>query len=1171
MMRSVFTGSPNKSRRNNWNNQFIVTSSDDEDEEEDSNSEELDDEEWEINGILDESESQYLIDWVGNYPPSWEPKENASESAIHIWNSRKKQKEDQLASQRHEPAPAQSHTPPANEQRLETLEQDTAVQNTPDSPLFVSPDPVTQAYTQETHDLSQSSFGRQDYNRTYDIKKPTTKRPPHVFEYCARSPIPSEYLLPGESEEPFSSVQHTTATTRTSTPEARGSLNLDSPTTENVRPTEPRPPTITQSSPRTEIPETPSILLNLQPTGGSQTNPNRAASSPRRTVALPTHSPHTLSSQNSGLSRSPATVHRRSTPDNFTPSVSPTRPETGHTASIPETLLARNSVPSLSQSPTALATQHSINPRTFTPSAPFANLRNIIGRTVSLPARGTFNTSRFPTPRVSETAATMNDESQKGALSLKETLEKYSHLEGATPREKMRNLWASTRERSTLEPQPIEPSATPSSVGDIEPSAPLSIPETVAPLSVRVDKDTSHHPGPLKEPTLEPLPDSVPEPHVVQTIQPSALTITYQAQVTPGSLHLGPSEFAVPLPMDSRVKDDYEKVLTEGQHIIYALINEESFSLNSGTEKSSVVSSAERMLERLSNAATHPDLNFGEHLKDADENLENQATWAEYSSAKFLLLSYLIKAQASDEHEMHLVIAVRAEKTQRVVERYLEGKGFTYTRPRVDMGSGTSVEVSMAKGSMSFGIQNAQDEGIMEAYKPPLAVIAFDSSLDVKKPSMEHMRTTFARNGHLLPVIRLIVANSSEHVELCFPGPSTSQKHALVFKYIRQLRDIIGDLQDDALGVQEDATEILACLLSDNFNLHWKLPPVEALRQIIEDEGFIKPSTQISKPVNPTAQKRVFMSDTSEPAPKRPRMEESQETSQFTDISGGPTQTLNGKLLDFGEQVVQKKNSDAARIETLENELAANQSRLQERDKILESLQHRYETRTKDLHKLRQERDRLFETKTTAEQRLQRQKEEMSKLKDERTELRHELEKAREALKAGGGDMAELEKGREEIRRLTKENAGLERKSEYEHKQAEYTREQYQTASNVAAQSATELRTLKEENEALKRKVAGEASRLRELNIKSDESRHLARIAELEALLSSREDLLHRKEDELREIRRNRPSTRSTSTQPRSPKLTAGNSRPTSPGINNNGNTFPGRGSALRFSSEMSF
>jgi hypothetical protein len=178
----------------------------------------------------------------------------------------------------------------------------------------------------------------------------------------------------------------------------------------------------------------------------------------------------------------------------------------------------------------------------------------------------------------------MNDESQKGALSLKETLEKYSHLEGATPREKMRNLWASTRERNTLEPQPIEPSATPSSVGDIEPSAPLSIPETVAPLSVRVDKDTSHHPEPLKEPTLEPLPDPVPEPHEVQTIQPSALTITYQAQVTPGSLHLGPSEFAVPLPMDSRVKDDYEKVFTEGQHIIYALINEECFSLNSGTE-----------------------------------------------------------------------------------------------------------------------------------------------------------------------------------------------------------------------------------------------------------------------------------------------------------------------------------------------------------------------------------------------------------------------------------------------------------------------------------------------------------------------------------------------------------------------------------------------------------
>lgn len=127
--------------------------------------------------------------------------------------------------------------------------------------------------------------------------------------------------------------------------------------------------------------------------------------------------------------------------------------------------------------------------------------------------------------------------------------------------------------------------------------------------------------------------------------------------------------------------------------------------------------------------------------------------------------------------------------------------------------------------------------------------------------------------------------------------------------------------------------------------------------------------------------------------------------------------------------MVQKKSEDTAALETLQKALAAAESRLQEREKILGSLQHRYESRTNDLHKIRQERDRLLETKSASEQRLEKQKEDITKLKDERSQLKLDLEQAREALKNGGGDMAELEKAREEIRRLTKENASLERKA----------------------------------------------------------------------------------------------------------------------------------------------
>ncbi|KAL4991684.1 hypothetical protein BDW68DRAFT_136839 [Aspergillus falconensis] len=62
------TSSPDK--RKNRGNRYIVTSSDEEDIRTDEG-EVTADEDWEIKGILAETESHYLIDWVGHYSPSW--------------------------------------------------------------------------------------------------------------------------------------------------------------------------------------------------------------------------------------------------------------------------------------------------------------------------------------------------------------------------------------------------------------------------------------------------------------------------------------------------------------------------------------------------------------------------------------------------------------------------------------------------------------------------------------------------------------------------------------------------------------------------------------------------------------------------------------------------------------------------------------------------------------------------------------------------------------------------------------------------------------------------------------------------------------------------------------------------------------------------------------------
>lgn len=118
----------------------------------------------------------------------------------------------------------------------------------------------------------------------------------------------------------------------------------------------------------------------------------------------------------------------------------------------------------------------------------------------------------------------------------------------------------------------LSASQTPSSAGDIDAAGPTSLPEA-APLSRRsnIDDDIArshtevlheHHDSFLHPSHL------AHQPAEMSTIQPYALTAGNLDESPPGSIRLGPSEFAITFPMDARVKDDYERVLTHGAPIM---------------------------------------------------------------------------------------------------------------------------------------------------------------------------------------------------------------------------------------------------------------------------------------------------------------------------------------------------------------------------------------------------------------------------------------------------------------------------------------------------------------------------------------------------------------------------------------------------------------------------
>ncbi|CAG8227477.1 unnamed protein product [Penicillium salamii] len=1129
--------------------------------------------EWPIKYILRETATEYLIDWEGPYDPTWEPKENASELAIQAWNKRKARNSRALDSEATRVQSSCLSYPPTGSSSSARTKGDSQ------DPSFV-PSEYNQGET--SLDPSVSSFVHRDSTleipespqfrhlelsgylaeTTSPFQTSTDCSPfpasgstgsdwqtgSSALEYVPESSIASIFLLRGERRggarpetlQPDRLQYHATSDT--------GDVGLSeallrssnqrqcSGDISNVRdPVQPATPVIESSCEVYEISETPD-----QP----QFSGSRVSDCGSNLIQdLPSQISISVPSQplvSSGLVFEGTTKYHRSSSYHAHIFIASGQAHRSYHSSIPETVLDKLSQHSESQ--TAEASTR--------PMLPLSSLME------PNPSGDMGNKEAKPLKHFTSSAQS----------------DRYGDLPGSALKEKTRSDWA----QLGSEPQPGTPQAgtaidTPSSVGDIEATMSAPIPETTVPLSIRFDTGSfSHSHTAVHHGHSEPLLTASELAHggnitqsSMQTIQPSALTVTGMDEITPGSVQLGLSEYAVTLPMDSRVKDDYERVITDAATNFRQFFESfQSNSQHSASDREELYSGMRGVVSRLNNIAMHPDLNISEHLKGVEPDFAKEASWAEYSSAKFLFLGHFM--ELAGMNELHVIIAVGDEKKQKILERYLQGKGFAYTRPREEMGS--AVEVSLAKGPLSFGIHSS--ESARELFKTPSAIFALDSSFSSKSPSMQHIRTTYSRNGNLLPVIWFLVANTSEHIERCLPEmPATERLHLLVH-YIARLHDEVGDLQDNALGVQEDAEEILGYLLDSASG--WPLPTIEPLNFVSLEELEVSNDSS-SDEAPPQPPKRALEEGSEIHSSKRPRVG-TQEDSQLTESTKPPSQTLDRDLQSLEKNLIQMKATHSTEKDELQAELNQAKTRWHELEKTLGTLQHRYETRTNEFHKTRQERDHLTASKSTNEERVEKQRDIISKLKEERLELNSQLDESRKALKDGGGTTAEMEMLRDEIRRLKSENESLVHKADFEKRQSEYTREQYQTASTAAAQSGTENRLLVAENEALKRRVDGNMVRLHEINTQNASARHTARIEELEITLAARDEFLRKKEEELREIRKNRPSTRSTSTQPRSPKWA--NSRPTSPGVGHNGNGngnggVSGRGSGLRYSSGM--
>ncbi|KAI9843803.1 MAG: hypothetical protein M1838_002450 [Thelocarpon superellum] len=222
------------------------------------------------------------------------------------------------------------------------------------------------------------------------------------------------------------------------------------------------------------------------------------------------------------------------------------------------------------------------------------------------------------------------------------------------------------------------------------------------------------------------------------------------------------------------------------------------------------------------------------------------------------------------------------------------------------------------------------------------------------------------------------------------------------------------------------------------------------------------------------------------------------------------------------------------RERALESQLAYVQARLDEHIEQMSVRQYQYEGLVDDFRDMRRQRDAAQAT-TEDMLRLNASKAAEAKRMAERcASLQTDLSEAQVRLERSTvPGVAELEGYRSAAHQATSEAARLKERLDSLTADFDFTRAQYQQASTAAAEATMELETLREEQGTLKAQASGETAKVRGMTESAAVEQHLQRIRQLELLLADREELLRRKDDDLKtQLRARGMGTRASSRSP---------------------------------------
>ena len=398
------------------------------------------------------------------------------------------------------------------------------------------------------------------------------------------------------------------------------------------------------------------------------------------------------------------------------------------------------------------------------------------------------------------------------------------------------------RVQSPIAPQSLRSTASPSI---IPAKAPYQVQEEPERLEVQPSMI-------LKEVSLPPRnPQSAP--HTPTT--PSKLSMHKEASplqsqtTTLQARNLGPREFVVTLPMQPRILSQYVDTIEYYPQAISRNMTEQTIGED-------IVERLNTLLYRLGNVATHIGLEGGGPSSQEEVNPEEEALYAELSSEKFKFLGHLLAL--TKESWVNIAVVAKPGHLLDILEMFLKGKNVPYSRPDTDTNG-------LDRGDpRSFGLQKVSiiSSGEPISLPPVQLIIAFDETFNARDSQITKWREPKASGDELIPVIRLVVYSSVEHLDLCLARSlePIDRIRKLIFCVWHTQRSV-GQLEPDEPDPPACAQEVARFIISGSKTSAWTLEnirPIENLPMMDSDSSLSDARSDISDIFKPEGAPKYY-------------------------------------------------------------------------------------------------------------------------------------------------------------------------------------------------------------------------------------------------------------------------------------------------------------------------